>query len=354
MTSLIGKGAYGCAYKPAIECEDDPTKHLNYKVGKIFTTRQNAEDEWNKTRILRRIDPQQNSFIFAYSSCPVNIGKIPLRTCKHVDSVPKRSQQFVYELLMDDGGDTLKNIIEKGKSISVYAIIHSLLNIAYAIEKLLENNLIHQDIKSDNIIINDENYARILDFGQMTDIETFYDSKINTMFNNIKRCSPPESSLSFILNYNTTDTIDITQKDEYITSYITSYTRYLDEILNNTDNNVKNIMKAELIINSNKSNIYTFFEKLFSFCEKNKKYHISVISDFRKHINSHITVDTYGFGIILFEFLPYLTGEDIDIYSYCKLICDMINPNPYNRINIIEIINRFHYILISHTKGGKY
>ena len=62
-------------------------------------------------------------------------------------------------------GKTLKQIIRKQKFLSIEQTLNYLLKIINALKDLHEKNIMHRDLKPQNIIIDDDNTLKLMDFG---------------------------------------------------------------------------------------------------------------------------------------------------------------------------------------------
>ena len=73
----------------------------------------------------------------------------------------RNQSYFVMEFLK---GKTLSQIIDKKKIFSIKEIISISLQIAYALKEIHKKNIVHRDVKSDNIFISDHNVVKLMDF----------------------------------------------------------------------------------------------------------------------------------------------------------------------------------------------
>ena len=70
---LIGRGAYGCVFRPNIACEDgDITNSDNKYISKIVTY-DDVDGEYNKFKQydLKKIDPSQKYIIYPIEMCDI-------------------------------------------------------------------------------------------------------------------------------------------------------------------------------------------------------------------------------------------------------------------------------------------
>lgn len=171
MSKLIGRGSTGFVYKPALKCEN--SKYINYdgKVSKVFLYKQDAEQELNEI----------DAMLEKYKSIKKYMLGRPI-LCK-----PQKDDNY-YEALMNerkirDGKDNWQLVIKDGgsdllsvrKMLSSYSpleislFLTSILNIIEGVAFFQKNDIIHQDIKLDNIVYNKiTSQMKFIDFGLAT------------------------------------------------------------------------------------------------------------------------------------------------------------------------------------------
>lgn len=168
---LVGMGAYGCVYRPAIRC-DGNTRTRNHQITK-YMSKYNAVDEYNKKYILKELDPHQDYFLYAQDICrpapnlePKN--RTNLAKCR----VSKNTTHF---LQMPDGGESLFGM--RYPPLRPAAFLKSLLTLCKGVRLLHENNIAHMDLKMHNAVVrpaDDSSYAtRWIDMGLMLSLNDF-------------------------------------------------------------------------------------------------------------------------------------------------------------------------------------
>jgi hypothetical protein len=101
--AFIDKGAFGCVFD-YIPCASSPDKLDQSKVSKVFLDPEEAQKEWDVTRVLAGIDPEQQSFVY-----PTHICKTHVRTVKTNDANRECSVMKYFGPLDQD--DELEQII---------------------------------------------------------------------------------------------------------------------------------------------------------------------------------------------------------------------------------------------------
>ena len=99
-------------------------------------------------------------------------------------------------ILEDFGGISLERAIASGKKIELPRFLHLAIQLADAVAQLHQKNIIHKDIKPDNIVINSEtNQIKIIDFGIATRLskETERISNPNLLEGTLAYISPEQT-----------------------------------------------------------------------------------------------------------------------------------------------------------------
>ena len=147
---MLSYGSYGCVYYPGTDCKGTTdTTH----VSKIVNTKYSAR-EITMSNKIKQIPSYQEFFVPVETSCPIQSNKV------------KRCRALAYETTF-----TLLTMPYL-KAVPVPFDITTFNTLTYAIEILLQHNLVHFDIKLDNIICTPKPY--LIDFGislDMSDVQ---------------------------------------------------------------------------------------------------------------------------------------------------------------------------------------
>jgi serine/threonine protein kinase len=202
--ALMGQGAYGCTFLPAVPCADKSGKPHPIKpnrIGKVFGRYESAAEELVFARIVKKIDPQQRLFYYPDESCfttrqDVQRHLVRGETCAPMKALPANENKAV-ELLMPNGGQTLTDYLKTKGVMSRAAMAAILERLFFGVRRLLEAGYVHQDLKTPNIVAfagpNGKHEVRIIDFGNISSFADFYHGDTNFMMEGHRYfVNPPE------------------------------------------------------------------------------------------------------------------------------------------------------------------
>ena len=182
---VIGQGTYGCVHKPSLRCKYT-AKKINYK-NKIskYMLKEHAKTEMKEYGSIHKADPKKYLYLGKPEKCspsfePNNIDAI--KKC-HL-SGPILLQNY-FLLLMNDGGLNLADFAnefskrpdtpENKNKMELFLI--EAQRILYGLTVFLETDIVHHDLKAQNIVYNEEkNRINFIDFGLMTSREGLIES----------------------------------------------------------------------------------------------------------------------------------------------------------------------------------
>lgn len=347
---IIGQGTFGKVIRPGIICDTS-----NY-VSKVFTGQNAIESQ--KTEILflskmKDIDPEENFTINNFQSCNVSSDIPELTNIKNTNK-QKSFPQVVFRY----GGLNLYNIITNNSiKFTLENIINLISNFMMEFKKFQEKEFTHNDIKSMNMLYN-ENKFYLIDYSlTVNNSDLFKKDNINILgyiyptyppeFQLIsdiyKNCNNYESVLSYLkknksliianmfLNISK-DPLESTLYKQNPNVYILNATQYIDQIIKYLEeNNLKNY------------DIESIIELIFGY---NKK-----------------KVDIYALGVVFSTFLKTKCNSnknfDKNIYDELdNLLAKMKEINPVQRCSITQIINKLkkinnYYVSNMQTGGDK-
>ena len=213
---ILGEGTYGCVIKPSLKCKTN--KKINYsgRVSKVMR-KKDADDEMNEMNKIKHIKGLEKYSIRTPIKCKVEMNKESeeiISKCKNkrVNRVFNENPSKLSQLLIDDGGVDLYNFTEKiypKLSLQDQNIFFtSVLQLFKGLKFFSDNDIIHQDIKSLNIVYNVANgKIRYIDFGMVISKNEFIEQSKNSSYSFAQSWAyyPPEFSCANKIDYTTLD-----------------------------------------------------------------------------------------------------------------------------------------------------
>jgi serine/threonine protein kinase len=355
LSDVIGQGSYGCIHKPSLHC----TRKVKYdnKVSKILKSK-DAIKELKEYKLISKIDKNDDYHLGIPVKCKIKKIKY------NIDSIKKckNGEEFIDEmknidlLVMNDGGYHLEDFVkymnnwkvnnESREKLELFWLeCHRIL---YGLKLLLDNNIIHHDLKPQNIVYNiKENRLNFIDFGFMTTTD-YIMKKSKASNNNLATFHWSFPYELPFLNKNTflnfCDKTDEERK-EFFDNIIKS-------LKNKENTNVSRSMKTFFsfivkpgLTNSEYNNfVMIFLEDYYSMLTNNFKSHDDYNLFLKKSVE---TIDIFGVGISFFYVLSnsihlmndYLINELIHLFYH------MIHFNVFRRYDIDTIINEYESIM---------
>jgi serine/threonine protein kinase len=170
----VAEGTYGCVYRPPIKCKNG-IKYPNGKISKLMTRRAAIKEE-KEYKLIKKADKKQKY----YPGPPIRCDPDPVDAtnemtpgeCKLFEKDPNINK---YNLLIyNDGGHDLKQFIEHeldnylaaGSQEQTDKFFLNAYNLFQGIKLFLANNILHHDIKPQNIVFDSANHRfNYIDFG---------------------------------------------------------------------------------------------------------------------------------------------------------------------------------------------
>ncbi len=339
--NLLGKGGYGCGFYPAITCLD-PNKNRRAVVGKVFYDEDAADIEMTQAKILKNIDPEQKFFLYPTDRCTISLETLleeGMKCVKYMDDVHGELPRSLEQLLMPNGGKTLSQYLREltGPMTRVHAL-KLVRPLFYGVRLLQEHGMVHQDIKPPNIVINDRNRIRLIDWGTaIQDMEMVY-SDDNNMYlpagfdeeedglpGSVYCISPPEYRI------------------EDYRKYIQAHKVKASEIATTILHIEEQMIYAARWVSRPLDGWYSYYQL------KNATQHVLMDRLYKqfdattfKDVVPITAADVYGLGFLLLCLSPYLVDASIEdpeiLQLYNRLVYHMMKADPRKRWTISEAI----------------
>jgi serine/threonine protein kinase len=171
---LINQGAYGCLYHPGIACNGKTMKDAKYAT-KLVIQDAVAENEVEVGKIVMKILNYAVNFVPVVETCRVQLGKVKrnnplaLRGCDIVAEAGTSKKKFMLMKMPYIDSlyfyDYIRTMRENKKKI-ISCIFDTYIYITESIGRLVEHDVVHYDLKLENILINlKTDTPIIIDFG---------------------------------------------------------------------------------------------------------------------------------------------------------------------------------------------
>ena len=154
-SSLLGKGAYGCVFRPALPCAEGILHLTPGTVGKVFNRGDDraaniAEVEHEKTA-YQRLDAMDDQFQFhvrSYGSCLLAADR------RHHGDPVCNTLRGMPQLIMEDGGQTVRQWCDAHLgAVSMAMLLEACRPLFEGVGKLSGADLFNPDIKDDNLMV---------------------------------------------------------------------------------------------------------------------------------------------------------------------------------------------------------
>jgi len=181
-SKLIGKGSYGCVFKPLINCKNKKNKTQKNKISKIIINEEqkSIDREYQINKMIQKI-PNYKTWAYVWDNkCrPPEYDKIKeiseIQKCLTKFKKDKKDyNKYANMLIGDYGGKPFLNYcyskITKSdytsqKFIKIFKFLFNLIEPLFiGLISLKKNNLLHQDLSINNIMIK-KNKCYMIDFG---------------------------------------------------------------------------------------------------------------------------------------------------------------------------------------------
>ena len=165
---LLAQGTYGCIYHPGMSCSHEPP-NAKY-ITKIHSPNERtANNEIAISKKIQTIPNYESYFSPVLEDCKVNLAKIEREEAKKCTFVKDVNKTYISTRTRYIEGDTLLKYIEKHNSLTTIYFIYNKL--CKSVEKLAKHNIVHFDLRENNMIITKQGQPIIIDFGISIDFD---------------------------------------------------------------------------------------------------------------------------------------------------------------------------------------
>ena len=318
MTNIqIGCGGYGAVFQPPIGSNNTNT------VGKVVfsESEKEANKEWFNIKAIRRIDPEQNYFLY-----PIKKEEIDVIEYNKYAKTPfaDKGVKTLVQFTLKDGGVSLREY----RHSSLLDVLLHIIRIAQTIEIMLQNNIVHLDMHLGNMMTTSVGNCKVIDFGLSKNSKTFY-SPSNFLWTTEYAVNPPEFRL--VQTKRKTNN-NLGEEQKIMAKYLLVDESYLNHIYMNPS-----FIESYEQLNSSIVSL-----------RHSEKYSKKIALEYLQNMNSHETTDVYGLGVAMIEIIAKNDFPEVSLDTYMKLwdiITKMIMPHPKDRMSIETVINELKSLL---------
>jgi serine/threonine protein kinase len=178
-SKVIGEGSFGCVHKPTLECADKKVSYKN-KISKVMLTK-HAISELKEYAVISKVDKRHDFYLGVPEKCKVKQNKYTIKSILNCKRLKRKNNNITSKtmlnklslIILPDGGLNLKQFIDKiynqtNKSNARIRITkfwiecHRLFR---GISTFQKHDIMHHDIKPQNIGFNSHGQLKIFDFG---------------------------------------------------------------------------------------------------------------------------------------------------------------------------------------------
>jgi serine/threonine protein kinase len=166
---LMGRGAYGCVYRPGISCDGD-VKLTDKYITKVQPENDTTEHERLIGEKVQKIKNYADYYAPILSMCEASLSNVSTQEIEKCDILPLGASTYAASKLRYVGKNTLMKHMLKTYTTRTMGITsnivesHNILLEGY--KRLNENGIMHFDVKESNIMCEDRGGAPvIIDFG---------------------------------------------------------------------------------------------------------------------------------------------------------------------------------------------
>lgn len=345
---LLSQGGYGCVYHPALDCQARNTGDTS-RITKLQISKGDVENELAIGNVLKQHHKFENHFGPLDKSCNDLTVKQMNKTGLLTECQLRESEQYILTEMRFIQGNTLKHYLYRIKSpqLIIYKLIEIYRQLLFSIEKLLAKNVIHNDIKSSNIMYDvQKQLPIIIDFGI-------------SFFNNQWRGKLKHIFFSYEPRY-----MLMAPEIHFISFLLNGDSKYVASIPNQKHDAAKKIA-SEIV--QNITVLHTSFSKKFvkTYTLNLMKYFEEILVDFKpdddekldafyaKHIEPIChTWDTYSTSIMYFQMLETVFKDRFPkvefLERFTRHLFLNIHPDPRKRRNIREVMHEYNDLLTRH------
>lgn len=318
---LYDKGSYGCIYIPPLKCQgNNGSPKMNYMLDKIMD-REPAEEEFRIAKRVSELPLSGNYFVVAQDICtPKPRNEQDENQIRNCEILSKRHITSMRILRMPFGG---KVIFDKQFDLSKISILDIFKHLLEGVSILNLHGVIHNDLHGGNILVDDNNVPRIIDFNKaLFSYEPIAEKDLQFVYSASYTQISPDYHLMNGRVQNISEEFLI---KDFMIKRMRTLVNPLRVFFNITEENIQ--------------------EQFDNFTEKSKSYKNL---DIRGWFNSHWrTQDSWSLGVVFLEIIysfSFFPSFESGLWARQKkqvlpVLEKLLSINPFNRFDCIQALD---------------
>ena len=347
MSKLLSQGSFGCVYYPSLSCKGKPENTKDY-LTKLQKKDFNSKNEkMIGKKIMENIPDYKKHFVPILSYCDINLSEIDGQELSKCNVVSKHKEMnFELQKMRYIESALLFSFIDKESEPRkiIFNIIELYSFLIHSIQKLAENQIVHFDLKNDNILFSLQARTPLLiDFGISIDM-----SKILN----------PATRQQFLSEY-----FYVYAPQYYIWPLEVHFINFLVHEKNTASlEDIKQLSKQYVEENKGleafSSEFKTkYYERAVSFLSKYAN-HSSKDVVIAELIKNYKTWDNYSISVLYLRILFVVFKDKFPnhkfIVRFSELLTLNIHPNPSKRKSFTETLKIFHKLFYQSSNPENY
>lgn len=315
---LLSQGSYGCVFRPTLNCNGN-IGSKRY-VSKIQNNTENSKKETDIGQTIKKIKNYAMHFAPIVKTCPVSLGKLKddeISKCEIVDMKYKNAKNaYVTNKIKYVGkytlGDYLFQVYQSTPKLFLRTFMDSYFDILQSVSILNKHNILHLDLKENNILYDEQNSKPILiDFGLSVDTTGLKPENYKTAFFTYGYDYPPWCFEISVISY------AVTELGEDWATQTTSADVFNKLVLNFINQNPLFEEKPGEIVFFTAEEKAAYKTKLMEYLKPYEgKTWIELVDELLKFV---LTWDLYGIHVIYLYLIHKIYPDERDFSAYPSL-----------------------------------
>lgn len=167
---LLAQGTFGCVYHPGMTCKHEPLD-AEYITKIHASNEKTAQNEIAVSKKVQTIPNYEQYFSPVLENCKVNLAKVnrkEVEKCKFIDADivgidAAEPLTYVSTKIRFIKGESLLEYVSQNSKYSTISFLYKTL--CESVKKLAEKDIVHFDLRENNMIVSKQGVPVIIDFG---------------------------------------------------------------------------------------------------------------------------------------------------------------------------------------------